>query len=173
MPRNLTDALGGGPQDWRTPQWLFDSVCRIWPIGCDVAASSGNALHAKFYDGSTPEADGLSAPWPRHDWGGTWAWCNPPFGEISEWTQKAVKEYKQGSHSIMLVPARLETNWWWATRQFCHTIVLRPRVNYVHPETGREMQGVSFASMLLVFGHLPGYVTVAEATKERGLCLKA
>lgn len=126
MPRQRP---GRSKQDYQTPPAFLDAVKRrlnIMEFGIDLAASDENAVASLYY---TEEADALSMPWGQ---GGNWAWCNPPFGHIGPWVEKATKEVQQGAHIALLVPAAVGSKWWayWVHNE-AHVLLLRPRLTFV------------------------------------------
>lgn len=91
--------------EWETPQWLFDILNEEFCFDLDVCATPQNAKCKNFY---TKEDDGL-----LKEWQGT-CWMNPPYGlEIPKWMQKAFKASQKDAKIICLVPARIDTDWWW------------------------------------------------------------
>jgi phage N-6-adenine-methyltransferase len=92
--------------EWETPQWLFDILHAELHFELDVCAHPKTAKCKKFY---TPDDNGLLQTWaPRR------CWMNPPYGQaINDWMQKALKESRDGALVACLVPAAVETNWWW------------------------------------------------------------
>jgi phage N-6-adenine-methyltransferase len=98
-------------QDYGTPWELIKAVCRrlqIPQFSLDIAASPDNAKAPNFY---TETDNGLEKPWLRMC-NGHWNWCNPPFGNIVAWVEKAAKEADLGAHTAVLVPASVGANWW-------------------------------------------------------------
>lgn len=91
--------------DWETPQALFDILDREFAFGLDVCASEETAKCPQYY---TPTDDALS-----RDWHGR-CFMNPPYGDvISTWVEKAYTSAQAGATVVCLVPARVDTRWWW------------------------------------------------------------
>ena len=94
-------------QDWETPQELFDELNKEFNFTLDAAASSQNKKTKRFF---SKEVDGLS-----QSWRGETVWLNPPYGDkgykISDWVKKASDERLNGATTVMLIPARTNTNW--------------------------------------------------------------
>lgn len=133
-----------GRQDWRTPKWLFDRLNDDYgPFTLDVAASHDNALCAKYF---TKEDDALTKVWPS-----TW-FCNPPFAKIEPWVAHAKKQPASG---VMLVPANIvHTTWFWQVwNESFEIVIVRPRVAFIHPETGLPKKGAMGGVALLKFGY--------------------
>ena len=90
--------------DWETPRELFESLDAEFHFTLDAASSDANALCEKHF---TIEDDGL-----KQSWQGETVWCNPPYGrQIRKWIQKADDEAKNGTTTVMLIPARTDTKW--------------------------------------------------------------
>jgi site-specific DNA-methyltransferase (adenine-specific) len=94
-------------QDWETPVELFDEINKEFNFTLDAAASSANKKVNNFF---SKDDDGLSQPWINEV-----VWLNPPYGDngykISDWVKKAADERFNGSTTVMLIPARTNTNW--------------------------------------------------------------
>jgi phage N-6-adenine-methyltransferase len=89
--------------DWATPQPGWENLDREFDFSLDAAASAANTKCKHFYDGLTPETDGLLQPWFL--WGTVW--INPPYnpkGEIERWLLKALEECAKGVSSVFLIP---------------------------------------------------------------------
>lgn len=92
--------------DWETPQELFDILDNEFDFTLDVCALDSSAKCDRFY---TPNEDGLA-----HDWHDEICWMNPPYGdEIKTWVRKAHDTGMSGGVVVCLIPARVDTNWWW------------------------------------------------------------
>jgi phage N-6-adenine-methyltransferase len=93
-------------QDWETPTELFDSVDSEFHFTLDVAASDINKKVERFI---SQDQDAMTVPW-----GTNICWLNPPYGKgyrLSEWVEKAYDESLTGATTVMLIPARTNTNW--------------------------------------------------------------
>ncbi len=97
--------------DWGTPWDFFYPLDREFHFDVDVCATAVNTkVRSPKGCYITPEIDGLETPW--HMMGST-AWCNPPYGRsIGKWVTKALDERMCGVTTVMLVPARTDTQWW-------------------------------------------------------------
>jgi site-specific DNA-methyltransferase (adenine-specific) len=97
-----------GRQDWCTPGWLFEALDAEFAFELDAAASSSNALCARFLSEAD---DALVAPW-----GARAVFVNPPYsklrGGIGAWMAKARREAEAGATVVLLVPARMDAGWW-------------------------------------------------------------
>ena len=93
-------------QDWETPTELFDSVDSEFHFTLDVAASDINKKVGRFI---SQDQDAMTVPW-----GTNICWLNPPYGKgyrLSEWVEKAYDESLTGATTVMMIPARTNTNW--------------------------------------------------------------
>lgn len=98
------DRFSAKSVEYETPQAFFDALDVEFHFTLDVAASIENAKCLVFY---TRDQDGLSQSWT-----GT-CWCNPPYGrDLPRWIRKAVESARAGTTTVMLIPARTNTNWW-------------------------------------------------------------
>ena len=127
------------PNDYPTPQWLFDQLDDEFHFTVDVAASKNNAKCDRYY---TRDDDGLS-----HNWTGV-VWMNPPYSpwtELARWVQKAFQSARDGATVVCLLPVRADTNWW-------HDYAIKGEVRWIRQRlnfggTGRP----SFASCIVIF----------------------
>lgn len=79
---------------------------------CSNSTSRPNVPAVNHYD---KRDNGLVQPWSGN------VYVNPPYGdEIVAWVEKCVTEYQEGRTSaiILLTPARTDTAWWHALRDF-------------------------------------------------------
>jgi site-specific DNA-methyltransferase (adenine-specific) len=98
-------------QDWETPKELFDKVNQKHRFTLDVAASEKNKKTDKFI---SEKQDAM-----KIHWGKNVCWLNPPYGKgyrLSVWVKKAYEESLLGTTTVMLIPARTNTNWF---HDFC------------------------------------------------------
>lgn len=124
--------------DWATPQDLFDQLDAEFNFDTDVCASEFNAKCPSFY---SAEDDGLS-----QEWTGT-CWMNPPYGEvIGQWVRKARESAEAGATVVCLVPARVDTGWWWDNCLAGEIRFLRGRLRF------GGAAGAPFPSAVVVFG---------------------
>lgn len=90
--------------EWETPQQLFDELNAEFRFTLDACATPENAKCPVYY---TREQDGL-----KQKWGVGTVWCNPPYGKgIIQWVKKACAETQNGVTTVMLLPARTDTQW--------------------------------------------------------------
>ena len=98
-------------QDWGTPKELFDVVDAEFHFTLDVAASADNK---KVVNCITAEQDAMQLSCGKNI-----CWLNPPYGKgykLSAWVRKAYQESLAGATTVMLIPARTNTNWF---HDFC------------------------------------------------------
>lgn len=123
--------------EWETPQDIFDVLDAEFHFTLDVCATDENA---KCKDYFARESDGLS-----QDWSGV-CWMNPPYGdEIPGWVAKAHESAKSAT-VVCLVPARVDTEWWWEHCRFGEIRFLRGRLKF-----GGAKSGAPFPSAVVVF----------------------
>ena len=126
-------------QDWATPQAFFEQLAGEFAFDLDAAASAENTKCPAYFDA---ERNGL-----LQDWYGT-VWCNPPYGRgIGEWVAKARAETARGVTTVMLLPARTDTRWFWAHCQFPAEVrFVKGRLRF-----GGAAASAPFPSMLVIF----------------------
>lgn len=82
-----------------------------------------------------------------------WAYCNPPYSECAKWVKKAFSEQQLGNQSVLLIPARTETDYWHKYILFNKKVEidwLKKGWKFLHPETGEEM-GVFKNALAIVY----------------------
>jgi phage N-6-adenine-methyltransferase len=89
---------------WSTSNSLFDPLNSEFGCEIDVCAIPENAKCERYF---TPDEDGL-----LQSWEGAICWMNPPYSQIAKWMKKAYEESQNGATVVALVPARVETRWW-------------------------------------------------------------
>jgi hypothetical protein len=157
--RMPTQKPGESKQDYRTEDAFLRATLHKLGVDAftiDVAADDQNAIaYADLY--YTKEINGLTQPWAPTDpqWEVIrtgWAWCNPEFGDIAAWVEKAWYEAREAAHTTnaaLLVPAGVGANWW---RDWVHgkarVLLLNGRLCFVHdwehtidPATEKEGAG--------------------------------
>lgn len=128
--------------EWETPQELFDVLDREFAFTLDVCATPKNAKCDQFF---TQEDDGLSKTWTGV------CWMNPPYGrKIERWVQKAFASAVEGATVVALVPARVDTGWWWDYCRYAEVRFMRGRLSFGDSETSAP-----FPSAVVVFGREP------------------
>jgi phage N-6-adenine-methyltransferase len=125
--------------DWETPQDLFAELDVEFGFELDVCALPSSAKCEHYF---TPEDDGLV-----QEWSGV-CWMNPPYGDtIAAWMDKAKSAADAGATVVCLVPARVDTRWWW---DYCiggEVRFLKGRLKF-----GGSESGAPFPSAVVVLG---------------------
>ncbi|MGH9380672.1 MAG: DNA N-6-adenine-methyltransferase [Thermoanaerobaculia bacterium] len=125
--------------EWETPQDLFDELDAEFHFELDVCALDSSAKCERYF---TPQTDGLA-----HDWNGR-CWMNPPYGgAIATWVRRAWEQAKLGTTVVCLVPARVDTAWWWDYCRHGEIRFLRGRLRF-----GDSPHSAPFPSAVVVFG---------------------
>lgn len=103
-------------------------------FGYDLAADADNAVASSYY---TEEDDALIQSWAEDIPTRSWAFCNPPFGDIEPWVRKACLEsIEKGANVAMLLPASTGSNWWKAyVHNKCYVLLLNGRLTFVGHKT--------------------------------------
>lgn len=146
VPRKKMDVhFSSKKMNWQTPQWLFDKLDETFHFDIDLAASKHNRKCRTYFG---KKHDSLS-----QDWDNRVGWCNPPYGrKIGKWVEKAsMTRYEPGYGTVMLVPARPDTKWWWyAVKEATAIVFLKGRLKF---EGGDRLEAAPFPNALLIFGN--------------------
>lgn len=138
---------------WRTSDLAYRDACALVGVReFDVdAAACARSTKCRVY--FSAEYDALDRAWTSTR--DRYVWCNPPFSSKVEFLQKAY-EQRAGGVICMMLPFEPVTTWWRKNVDGKASIVYVPdgRYNYVDPATGREVNGVNFASAFVVFTSL-------------------
>lgn len=139
--------------EWSTPQDLFDLLDAEFRFEIDVCATAENAKCKRFFvrgDNSLEQS-----------WTGT-CWMNPPYGRaIVNWVEKAWFSAEDGATVVCLLPARVDTDWWWSYCRHGEVRFLRGRLKF-----GNAEAGAPFPSAVVVF---PRPASVIWWEREAGL----
>lgn len=136
---NLAPLLSSKTDQWATPQDLFDDLNSEFCFDLDVCASELNAKCERYF---TQADDGLA-----QNWTGT-CWMNPPYGEvIGDWVAKAKASAEAGATVVCLVPARVDTAWWWNNCRYGEIRFLKGRLKFGGADTSAP-----FPSAVVIFG---------------------
>jgi len=102
----------------------------------DCCADESNHKLQRYW---SKKEDGLSK-----NWDGERVWCNPPFGRhIGVWTKKALESH---CITVMLVPAKTETDWW------CDHVLNATEIRFIRKRLNYKGGGRPFfASVVVVF----------------------
>lgn len=125
---------------WSTPADLFDLLDREFQFDLDPCATFVNAKCERYF---TPAQDGLAQEWTGS------VFMNPPYGdEIRAWVEKAWQSAgAEATVVVCLVPARVDTGWWWDYCRFGEVRFLRGRLRFGGGDTGAP-----FPSAVVIFG---------------------
>lgn len=123
IARNIREArkgIGLAPlhsskrMDWQTPDVVLELVRKVGPIGLDPCTTQENPTGARQW--FAPPDNGLSVSWGALIGDGEVAFVNPPYGRaLGEWVTHWCFDasiWADQEHSILLVPARPDTAWW-------------------------------------------------------------
>lgn len=135
MPRKVPEQKPGkSEQVVCTPPNFLNALknhLRIDEFSIDLAADGFNKVTDKFYG---EEDNSLVQSWTEFKGQPLkpWAFCNPPYGDIRPWVEKAYAESQKGAHVAMLVPASVGSNWWadWV-HQLSYVTFLNGRITFV------------------------------------------
>jgi phage N-6-adenine-methyltransferase len=131
--------------DWETPQDLFDALDAEFHFELDVCALESSAKCGRYF---TPADDGLAQKWTGV------CWMNPPYGEgIGAWMEKARLSAEAGATVVCLVPARVDTGWWWDNCLAGEIRFLRGRLRFSGGESAAP-----FPSAIVILGREPKVV---------------
>jgi len=125
--------------EWETPQDLFDKLNREFEFDLDVCATKENTKCRNWYG---EELDGLKQNWQGHI-----VFCNPPYSQISDWVKKASEEVNSDTKIIMLIPARVDTQW------FHKYIYNKAEIRFIKGRLkfGDSKNSAPFPSMVVIF----------------------
>lgn len=132
-----------------TPQNFYDELHKEFQFELDPASTHENAKCLHHY---TKEDNGLIQPWaPKR------VFCNPPYGRgiTGQWVRKASEEQKKGGLSVLLLPARTDTQWF-------HNFIYDAPIRRFHPNVevrfvrgrlkfGDSKDSAPFPSMVVIF----------------------
>jgi phage N-6-adenine-methyltransferase len=175
-------------REWRTPDWVYIPLNRVFQFTLDAAATEANTKCKRWID---EQIDALGHPDP---WGSNWRthegafatvhrpperiWLNPPHSRrdnVRDWIARVRKETLDHGHLVVaLLPASTGTIWY---HEYIHNIatlfLIRGRVQYGPPEgyvpIDGKLSGPTFDSMIAIwwpFGMAIGGVGSIEFVKE-------
>jgi phage N-6-adenine-methyltransferase len=141
---NLSTKFGSESQEWETPASLFNPLNGEFCFTLDAAATVENTkVKGSFF---TATDNGLIQPWGQNI-----VWLNPPYGAksapIQAWVKKAAVERNFGATSVLLIPARTNTNWF-------HDIILgAAEIRFVRgrPKFNGAQHGLPQPLLLAIF----------------------
>ena len=140
--------------EWATPQDFFDELDAEFAFGVDVCANASNAKCERYF---SPVEDGLA-----QEWRGV-CWMNSPYGdEIAVWVRKARESAEAGAVVVCLVPARVDTAWWWDNCWQAEIRFVRGRLRF-----GAGDVGAPFPSAVVVFGRPANIPSTALLRRQK------
>lgn len=95
-----------GTDEHDTPLSFFRPIAEaVGGFDLDPCASASSSLAETNW---TKADDGLSMPWDGR------VWMNPPYSEVSDWMEYALRQHAVGNTSLLvaLVYARTDTRWY-------------------------------------------------------------
>lgn len=119
-------------EEWYTPSHILERVYQVLGIpDLDPCCNEGTPIvNADSY--LRKKDNGLV-----HSWHGR-VYLNPPYGrDMIRWAKKMKSEYESGNvkEMIALVPARVDTSWWWELREYSVGFITgRLKFGYPEPE---------------------------------------
>lgn len=144
MNKNDLDVMFSHKTDnWSTPQWLFDKLNKTYNFTLDACASTENAKCSKFY---TEKDNGLVKSFQNEV-----VFINPPYSECYEWVKKAFTEAFNGTTSVLLVPARVDSRWF---HEFCFNRFVCKSITFIRGRLkfGNSKNSAPFPSIIIEFG---------------------
>lgn len=187
-------AQGDARQRWATPEWLVQAIERQsgLEITLDVCAEQWSRKAPEWLGPGSPLGeDALSV---RSWWevaSGSHAparalWCNPPFGSIEPWVQRARSEvlralsHQQRCGIWLLVPARTWCDWYSVLRgmeraHLAHrTTIDGGRIPFIPPDGIRASSPMGSCELWWMSAHgraLPPVVSLRKCKRQYQLLL--
>lgn len=130
--------MSSDTSEWYTPKRVLDAVvAALGEIDLDPCADHGRSVPATTH--YTETDDGLAQEWAGR------VYMNPPYGRtIGAWTERLVAEFHAGrvTEAIALLPARIETDWFYALEAvwFCN---IEGRLAFSDHETSAPFPSVA------------------------------
>lgn len=139
--------------EWQTPEYIIESVREVLGvIDLDPASSetANQRIQAERY--FNKEHDGLN-----HSWLGS-VYLNPPYSQplCNRFTEKFVSEYHEGSieQGILLCNFDSSTTRCQRLMELTDAVcLLKKRVAFIDPHTGKQKKGNRFAQAAFYVGH--------------------
>lgn len=146
--------------EWSSPREVVEPIAES--IGGFALDPCSGAEQSPFADETyTEDDDGLSQPWHGD------VWVNPPYSDMSTWTEKAVAESERGDvkRVVYLCKGDSSTQWWQsAIEQATAVCAIDGRLSF-----GDGGNSAPFASHIFVFGALSDGLT--DALRDQGALL--
>lgn len=149
--------------EWATPPAFLRPLARaVGGFSLDAAAGAEESPIAPETFSLENGEDGLAESWHGK------VWCNPPYSEKDDWTEKAWKESTRDEVEFVLLLLSVDTS----SDRF-HTYVPRADYVYLHGERlsfGDATDDAPFQSVLYVFGEPPDAL-LRVLLKKKGMLL--
>ncbi len=141
-----------GNQTWLTPRWILNSLGKF-----DLDPCGKNNWNTAKRIIELPEC-GLKAEWKNM------VWLNPPFNEAGPWAKK-MSEHKNG---IMLIPAKLDTEWFHKCvfSSFKSMLVIRGRVQFLNEQLEVVTTGAYPIAICLVSYSILDSICLSNAVED-------
>jgi phage N-6-adenine-methyltransferase len=156
-----TNTGKSGRDDWRTPDYIYDWLNRVYgPFEVDAAADAENAKCDIYYDKKT---NGLAVPWPAGK-----VFCNPPWSQSRHWAWKATDELLKNNCNctyVLLLPASTDTAWFHMLAEMGYVMLLNPRIKFDLPNGAPNPKRPDRGAMVVVLGN--AYPIKIEAANWR------
>ena len=111
---------------WKRPMPFFDVVDEEFSFQIDVCATRANSKCAEYIgpvDEENSSACMIDALYEKTPWfpgGIARAWCNPGFGDLRPWAEKAYEQTQSNPGTVVVVMAIISSSvkWWrdWAMK---------------------------------------------------------
>lgn len=143
--------------EYRTPDWVYNPLNRVFDFTLDVAATPENAKTEMYY---TIDDNGLSQEWGgielpsgmRHN-----VFNNPPWslGVYGDWVKRASDEFiRWGITVVQVLPFKPETKGFRPVWDYAKYLILpEQRIAFDLPD-GTPSSGATFFSCVAVFTNL-------------------
>ena len=145
----IMNQKGKGNDCFMTPDFIYAQLESIFEFTHDVACTFENCLAPKgFY--VDKNHDGL-----ENYWNGKRCFCNPPFSNKADWIRKADCEVQKNNCPIcvMISPSLcMDTEVWheYIENKY-HYEVLKGRISFIDPETGKPKSGNNSGTVIVYF----------------------
>ena len=126
---------------------FFYKLDKEFHFALDACTTKNNPLGTEFF--YTLEDDGLTKPWIDP------TFCNPPYSRknIVPWLKKAIEEQRRGVTSVLLLPSRTGTSWFFDyvyNKPDVEIRFVKGRLKFLDPE-GKIPNTAPFDSLLAIF----------------------
>jgi phage N-6-adenine-methyltransferase len=146
----------------QTPDWLYNQLNERFKFTIDVACTEENCkVFERHFDNlcrkwiTRPAYFGSEMGLEPCDalvesWKGQRVFCNPPYSEKKKWIKKAIHEVENNGCPVcvMILPFTME-----AVLEIghYHYDLLKKRVSFIYPETGKPLKGNNCGTMIVYF----------------------